>query len=187
MSLSAPPPIHTARLTVRVVEERDLPALFAFNSDDEVTRFLPYATWQSMEDAQAWYRRMMGMQEAGGTLQFVIVDRARDTPVGSCLLFKHDQPSARAELGYVLSRAYWGGGIMQEALTGLIDHAFGPIALRRLEAEINPRNTASARVLQRLGFVQESLLRQRWMSKGALADSGLYGLLREDWQAGAAR
>jgi [ribosomal protein S5]-alanine N-acetyltransferase len=181
MAFAAPPPIHTARLTVRIAEERDLPNLLAFNVDDEVTRYLPYATWQNMNDAQAWYRRMKGMQEAGGTLQFVIVDRASAAAIGTCLLFKYDQASARAELGYVLSRAYWGSGTMREALTGLIDHAFGPMALRRLEAEIDPRNTASAALLQRLGFMQEGLLRQRWFTKGALSDSGLYGLLRDDW------
>jgi RimJ/RimL family protein N-acetyltransferase len=68
---------------------------------------------------------------------------------------------------------------MHEALAALIDHVLGPMALRRLEAEIDPRNTASARILQRLGFVQEGLLRQRWFSKGELPDSALYGLLHK--------
>jgi RimJ/RimL family protein N-acetyltransferase len=74
---------------------------------------------------------------------------------------------------------------MHEALAALIDHVLGPMALRRLEAEIDPRNTASARILRRLGFVQERLLRQRWFSKGELPDSEHYGSLREDWLARA--
>jgi RimJ/RimL family protein N-acetyltransferase len=183
MPLTAPPLLETPRLHIRLVTEADLPALLTFNGDDEVTRFLPYATWQNMNDARAWLKRMQGLQDAGGTLQFVIVGKQSALAIGTCLLFKHDEASARAELGYVLSRTHWGSGVMREALTALIDHAFTHMALRRLEAEINPRNVASAQLVQCLGFVQEGLLRQRWFTKGALSDSALYGLLREDWAA----
>jgi [ribosomal protein S5]-alanine N-acetyltransferase len=179
MPLTAPSLLETPRLHIRLATEADLPALLTFNGDDEVTRYLPYTTWQNMNDAQAWYVRMMGLQEAGGTLQFVVVDKQSAQAVGTCLLFRHDEASARAELGYVLARTQWGRGVMREALTALIDHAFTHMALRRLEAEIDPRNTASAALLQRLGFVQEGLLRQRWLTKGELTDSALYGLLRD--------
>ncbi|MGL4574464.1 MAG: GNAT family N-acetyltransferase [Burkholderiaceae bacterium] len=181
MPLTAPPLIETPRLHIRLVTESDLPALLTFNGDDEVTRFLPYATWKSMDDARAWLKRMQGFQDAGGTLQFVVVDRQSALAIGTCLLFKHEEASARAELGYVLARSHWGGGVMREALTALINHAFTHMALRRLEAEIDPRNVASGRLLARLGFVHEGTLRQRWMTKGELSDSGLYGLLQDDW------
>jgi RimJ/RimL family protein N-acetyltransferase len=186
MPLAAPPLIETPRLQIRLVTEADLPALLTFNGDDEVTRYLPYTTWQNMNDAWAWYARMMGLQEAGGTLQFVVVDKQSAQAAGTCLLFRHDEASARAELGYVLARTQWGRGVMREALAALIDHAFTHIALRRLEAEIDPRNTASVALLQRLGFTREGLLRQRWSTKGELIDSALYGLLR-DQGVGAAR
>jgi [ribosomal protein S5]-alanine N-acetyltransferase len=181
MPLTAPPLLETPRLHIRLVAEADLPALLTFNGDDEVTRYLPYATWQNMNDARVWLKRMQGLQDAGGTLQFVVVDKQSALAIGTCLLFKHDAASARAELGYVLARSHWGRGVMREALAALIDHAFTHMALRRLEAEIDPRNTASAALLQRLGFAQEGLLRQRWFTKGALSDSALYGLLRDDW------
>jgi [ribosomal protein S5]-alanine N-acetyltransferase len=187
MPLTAPPLIETPRLHIRLVTEADLPALLTFNGDDEVTRYLPYATWQNMNDAQAWYARMMGLQEAGGTLQFVVVDKQNAQAIGTCLLFKHDAVSARAELGYVLARTQWGRGVMREALTALIDHVFTHMALRRLEAEIDPRNVASARLLERLGFAHEGLLRQRWSTKGELSDSALYALLQDDLPAAGRR
>jgi [ribosomal protein S5]-alanine N-acetyltransferase len=179
MPISAPPLLETSRLHIRLASESDLPALLTFNGDDEVTRFLPYATWKSLDDARAWLKRMQGLQDAGGTLQFVVVDRQSALAIGTCLLFKHDEGSSRAELGYVLARSHWGSGVMIEALTALINHAFTHMALRRLEAEIDPRNVASARLLQRLGFTQEGLLRQRWNTKGELTDSALYGRLRD--------
>lgn len=183
MALDGDTPLSTARLTIRRVTRADLPALLAVNGDAAVTRFLPYATWTSLADGEAWFERMATLQAAGGTAQYVIEQREPGRVIGSCLLFRHEAASARAEIGYVLGRAHWGQGLMVEAMRGFVDHAFGTLALRRLEAEIDPRNLASARLLERLGFVREGLLRQRWVSKGELSDSALYGLLRGETPA----
>lgn len=181
MPLTAPPAIESARLAVRLVAESDLTALLAINGDDAVTAFLPYPTWSSAADAEAWYRRMSDMQATGAALQFVIVERDAAAVIGTCLLFRFDEGSARAELGYVLGRAWWGKGYMREALAALIECAFGALSLRRLEAEVNPRNVSSSRVLRRLGFTREGLLRERWVAKGEARDVEVFGLLRHEW------
>jgi [ribosomal protein S5]-alanine N-acetyltransferase len=183
MPLLAPPPINTARSTVRLVEAADLPGLLTVNGDDLVTRHLPYASWQSLADGEAWLARMRAPIDAGTALQFVICDTASGQVLGSCLLFRFDEGSARAELGYVLGRAHWGRGLMFEALQALLAQAYGSLGLRRIEAEVNPANTASARLLERLGFTCEGLLRKRWVAKGATYDVNVYGLLRDEWPA----
>ncbi|MCE9658444.1 MAG: GNAT family N-acetyltransferase [Burkholderiales bacterium] len=170
-------------MRVRLLAESDLPALFAVNSDEAVTSMLPYATWQTPADAEAWFGRMAALQATGLALQFVVAEKASDRAIGTCLLFRLEEGSQRAELGYVLGRAHWGRGLMHEALGALLDSAFGPLGLRRLEAEVDPRNLASARVLQRLGFTREGLLRQRWVTKGAAKDVEIHGLLRSEWPA----
>jgi len=184
MKLSAPEPLVTERLRVRLVEARDLPGLLAVNGDATVTRHLPYATWAAMADALAWYQRMLGIMETGTALQFVIVRRSDDLPIGTALVFRHDEGSQRAELGYVLGSTFWGQGYMQEALRALVQAAFEAMGLRRLEAEVNPVNTASVRVLEGLGFQREGLLRQRWTSakdEGRPYDVAVYGLLRDEF------
>lgn len=181
MPLERPTPLETARLRVRLVEEADLADLFEVNGDAEVTRFLPYATWETPAAGNAWYKRMADLQSTGTALQFVVVDKDAQKAIGTCLLFRHDEASARAELGFVLGRKYWGGGYMSEALTALIDCAFENMGMRRLEAEANPRNAASGKLLRRLGFVREGLARQRWVSKGKPHDVETYGLLHDDW------
>lgn len=178
------PRIATARLSLRLLQASDLPDLMQVNGDEVVTRFLPYKTWSSPADAQAWLERMEAGRIAGTWLQFVIVLQSTQRVIGTCLVFHLDEPSARAEVGYVLARAHWGAGCMQEAMAGVTAFAFEQMGLRRLEAEIDPRNTASAKLLQRLGFVKEGHLRERWFGKGELTDSALYGLLRADWLAG---
>jgi RimJ/RimL family protein N-acetyltransferase len=187
MSLVAPPPVESQRLRVRPVSEVDLPALLIVNGEDEVTRFLPYPTWQSMADAQAWYQRMAKLQAEGSALQFVVVDKACEVAVGSILVFRFDAASARAELGYALGRAWWGRGYMREALTAVIGQAMSTMDLRRLEAQVNPANARSGQLLRGLGFVREGLLRQRWLDKGEPVDVEMYGLLRDEWRAAPSR
>jgi [ribosomal protein S5]-alanine N-acetyltransferase len=100
--------------------------------------------------------------------------------IGTVSLFALDLGNRRAEIGYALHRSAWGHGYAAEAVTGVVDHAFGELGLNRLEADIDPRNEASARLLDRLGFRREGLLRERWIVAGEVSDSALYGLLRSD-------
>lgn len=181
MPLLVPGPIESSRLIVRLVTEPDLPALLEVNENDETTRFLPYASWHSLSDAEAWLKRMTEMQATGTALQFVLVEKQLDAVIGSCLLFRFEETSSRAELGYVLGRAHWGRGYMREALTALIEQAFTTLHLRRLEAEVDPRNLASSRLLHTLGFAKEGLLRERWVAKGEARDVEVFGLLRHEW------
>src|SRR6266853_3676636 len=183
MFLPENPEIETARLKIRLAQMADLPALLEMNSNDEVTRYLPYESWKGAADGESWFRRASERMVAGQAGQFVIQQRESSRIIGSCLLFRFEEASARAELGYVLAQEYWGAGYMFEAMSAFIAFAFGPMGLRRLEAETDPRNLTSAKLLERLGFVREGLLRQRWAVKGELTDSSLYGRLRTDWSA----
>jgi RimJ/RimL family protein N-acetyltransferase len=90
-------------------------------------------------------------------------------------------------VGYTLAFDAWGKGYMNEALTALLEFGFSQLGLNRVEADIDPRNMASARSLERLGFQKEGHLRERWIVAGEVSDTGLYGLLLSDWQARKAR
>jgi [ribosomal protein S5]-alanine N-acetyltransferase len=180
MILPAHTEVNTERLTLRLVQPLDLPALLALNGDDAITEHLPYESWRNVADGQAWYERAAARLAAGEAAHFVVVHRKSDRVIGTCLLFHFDKPSARAEVGSLLAQAYWGAGYMHEAMQAFVTFSFRQVKLRRLEAEIDPRNVASAKLLERLGFVREGLLRQRWKMKGEITDSALYGLLLAD-------
>jgi [ribosomal protein S5]-alanine N-acetyltransferase len=145
-----------------------------------VTRFLPYATWQSLADGTAWLQRMEALQATGTGRQLVLERTSDGKAIGTVLLFKHDEASQRLEVGYTLARACWGQGLMTETLRAVCEHAFSEMQLRRLEAEVNPANVASCELLRRCGFLLEGTLRRRWFGKGALYDTNIYGLLRDD-------
>ncbi len=173
-------PILTPRLEVREIRGSDLVDLMEVNGDPEVTRFLPYPTWQKAEDALAWLKRMQALRDAGTGLQLVLVRRTDCKVVGTVLLFRFDPGSARLEIGYVLARACWGQGLMREALTATCREAFTQLGIRRIEAEVNPDNAASNKLLGSLGFVREGTLRQRWVGKGVAYDTYIYGLLASE-------
>ena len=169
------------RVVVRPVTEADLPDLFEVNGDDEVTKFLPYATWNSLVDGAAWLRRMQVLGEAGAAQQLVVERKSDGKVLGGVLLFKHEAGSARLELGYVLGRQYWRQGFAREALTAVCDHLFRTAGIRRIEAEVDPGNVASCAVLASLGFTLEGRLRERWVCKGRTYDSDIHGCLAVDW------
>lgn len=186
MPLPAIDRITSDRLHLLPVAAEHLPDLLLMNGDDAVTRFLPYATWASLADGEAWLGRMQALAATGTGQQLVLQRRADGHIVGSLLLFKHDEGSRRIELGYVLARAHWHQGLMHEAAAAACGHALGALGLRRIEAEVNPANVASCALLERLGFTLEGTLRQRWTAKGRTYDTRLYGLLADEWRGAAA-
>jgi [ribosomal protein S5]-alanine N-acetyltransferase len=175
--------IHTRRLLLRPLQPGDVDALFAIFSDPEVMRYWSTPPWTTPEPG----REMVARDEAAGPdsdhLRLGLVRHEDDALIGTCTLFDHNRQSRRAEVGYALASASWGLGYMHEALSALLDHGFEAWNLNRVEADIDPRNQASARALERLGFRREGLLRERWIVGNEVSDTALYGLLRSDWRA----
>ena len=183
MPLPAFTPVDSPRLTLRPVSGDDLPDLFEVNSSDEVTRYLPYTAWQTREDGTSWLARMQALADAGSAVQLVMQRRADAKVIGTLLLFRFDEASARIELGYVLGRAHWRQGYAREALQAACGQAFGALGIRRIEAEVQPDNRASNALLLALGFVHEGRLRQRWVAKHQAYDTHIYGCLAAEWWA----
>jgi len=115
-------------------------------------------------------------------LKWGIARRTDDALIGTTTLFNLNLDSHRAEIGYCLDRAEWGKGYMNEALQALLDYAFEELALHRIEADVDPRNTSSIRTVERLGFQREGYLRERLQVNGEIQDTVFYGLLRPDWE-----
>lgn len=183
MPLSAPELISAPRLQLHKLVRADLDGLLAVNGDPQVTQYLPYKPWATAADAEAWYLRMENLQKDGTAIQWVVTRRDTEQPIGTCLLFRYEQASECAELGYVLGQAYWGQGWMREALTATIDWIFTSTPMRRLQAFVDGRNAPSSRLLERIGFESEGTMRERWQVGSALTNANIYGLLRRDWRS----
>lgn len=177
------PILDTPRLRLRAPSDGDIPALFAIFGDPEAMRYWSTPAMTDLAQAAARLRDGERHAEAGTLFEWGIARREDDALIGTCTLFRIDRDHRRAELGYILRRDHWGRGLAKEALTAVIDRAFGTLALHRLEADTDPRNTASRRLLERLGFTLEGRLRERYFVAGEVQDSSFYGLLAPDWRS----
>jgi len=136
-------------------------------------------------EAEIQVERVMGFFASRVALRWTITRPAEDRLLGHVSLFNFSEQSGRADIGYGLARPHWGQGLMHEALTAVVDYAFGPLELRRLEADVDPANAASLRALDRLGFSREGLLRERWQVGDTISDTVFLGLLAREWHSRA--
>ena len=173
-------PIRTARLQLRPLREADVSPLFEIHSDPEAMRYWDAPIWKSDERGRAMVARDLA-QTGRDYLRLGIALAADGELLGTCALWSINAQSRRAEIGFILGSRNWGRGFMHEALSALLDYGFGELDLNRVEADTDPRNERSARVLERLGFLKEGLFRERCIVDGEVSDAAMYGLLRREW------
>jgi len=112
----------------------------------------------------------------------VIVRAADGVFAGWCCLVKWNPDYRSATMGYCLDDAAWGQGFATEAAGCLLQWAFDTLNLNRVQAATDTRNSASSRVLEKLGFVREGTHREDCIVDGEVSDSWVYGLLRRQWK-----
>ena len=185
MNASSLPVINTPRLVLRFIFAEDVESLYSVFSDPQVMRYWSSPPLENLEAAAELQREIAAGNENETMLKWGIALRESNTLIGTTTLFNLSLDNGRAEIGYALGRAHWGKGFMNEALQALVSHAFEVMKLRRLEADVDPRNAASIRTLERLGFQREGFLRERWHVNGEIQDALFYGLLRREWSGRA--
>ena len=173
-------PIRTARLKLRPLCEADVSPLFAIHSDAKSMRYWDAPIWKSDERGRAMVARDLSLMTTD-YLRLGIELGGSGTLLGTCALWGINVQCRRAEIGFILGSQSWGRGYMHEALSALLDYGFNELDLNRVEAETDPRNERSARLLDRLGFSKEGLFRERCIVDGEISDGAMYGLLRREW------
>ncbi len=185
------PTLLTPNLSIRWLTENDAPSLLRIFGDPAVTRYWIHGPFAGLADAQRLVQDIHDLHQERKLFEWGLEHRASGEIIGTCTLAAIDWDHHRAELGFALRRDHWGRGHMLEALPVLIDYAFGSSAeqlnLRRLMADIDPRNQASIRLVQRLGFQREGCFRAHYELSGEIQDALVFGLLREEWRSAVNR
>ena len=145
-------PIRTERLELRVHRESDVDDMLQFRSDPEVVRYVPWPVSTRADVEEALVKRLTAgrVDVAGEWLILAIVFRETGQVIGEVLLKNNGEDAA--ELGYALHRSFHGLGLAREATEAMLDLGIREFGLRRITAELDERNTASAALLERLGF-----------------------------------
>jgi len=179
--------LETDRLLLRPLTAVDVASIQATASVQAVSDTMisiphPYPAGE----AERYVSRQIAAFEAGNSASFVIEHKSEKSFCGVIEIRAIEPDHSQAELSFWLAVEYWGSGYMSEALQPVLCFGFEELNLNRLYAYHMVRNPASGRVLQKNGFTQEGVLRQRVRKWGRFEDAKLWAMLRQDWQDKAA-
>ncbi len=176
--------IVTSRLILAPLRAEDAPAVFAYRSDPDVSR---YQSWvpSSAEEVADFIGGLgsLAFDTPGTWYQLGIRMKDSESLVGDAgVHFPADDPR-QAEIGFTVMPAYQRRGIATEAVEGLLGHLFGKPGKHRVFASADPRNAASVAVLKRVGMRQEAHFRESLMFKGEWVDDLVFAILASEWNA----
>lgn len=175
--------LHTKRLLLRPFRHADAQSVFAMFTDTKFMEFVTAPPFGSIAEAHALVTRDINAMASGERIRLGLERIEDGALIGNCTLFNLDQTSRMAEIGYGLLGGAFGKGYMNEALVSLLEYGFSTLKLNRVHAEIDPKNAASVKSLERIGFTNEGRLQESGMAQGVASDSAIYLLLRSDLTA----
>jgi RimJ/RimL family protein N-acetyltransferase len=175
------PVIENASVTLRELRVEDAPSLLSMLTTDEVARFVspPPTDVQGFERFIAWTH---AERAAGRHVCLGVVPEGHDEAVGLFQVRQLEPDFSTAEWGVALGSPFWGSGLFMESAPCVVELAFDTLGVHRLEARASVMNGRANGALQKLGAVQEGVLRRSFASDGKYTDQILWSILREDWR-----
>ena len=173
------PVLQTPRLILRRLRESDAADVFAYASDPAVAEHTSWQPHASLEESRGFAARMARSRGCAWGIEH----RADAKIIGTCGFQPGIVPNVRGEIGYALSRTYWGQGLMTEAVRELLRFGFQTLGLNRIEARAKVENVASCRVMEKTGMTLEGTLREVTLNKGRYLTLRVYSILRREWEA----
>ena len=173
--------LETGRLILRRFTVKDAEDMYSnWASDPEVTRYLTWPCHASPEATAELLTAWAEKYAEGDYFNWAIESKETGAAIGSISVVKLDETVDSAEIGYCLGRAYWGRGIMPEALRAVMDYMFDEAQINRLAAYHDANNPKSGRVMQKAGMRYEGTLRQAGRNNQGVCDMVCYAILRSD-------
>ncbi|MCB8942908.1 MAG: GNAT family N-acetyltransferase [Ardenticatenaceae bacterium] len=177
------PQLETERCVLREIQMADAEAVFACFNDDEVTRYYDQPTFTDVEQAEKLILHMRQGFRDRRSIRWGIARKEDNWLMGTCGYNGWNRAAHKTAVGYELAQPYWQQGIMTEVLTAVLAFGFQRMKLNRVEALVMPGNVGSEKVLAKLGFQREGLLRQYAYFKEQYYDLQMFALLKAEWLA----
>lgn len=179
-------PIVTERLTLRRMAPSDLHDFLAYQTHPINLQYQAIEPF-SEEKAKRFLERQATLEigEAGGWVAFAVTLREETRLIGEVGIFLPPQPRTDGDIGWSLHPDYHGHGYATEAARALLTCAFETLELHRVTAHCDTRNTASVRLMERLGMRREAHYRESTFFQNVWWDGYGYALLQKEWRAQA--
>ncbi len=173
--------IETDRLILRRFKLEDAEDMYAnWASDPEVARFLTWPTHTSVDVTKNLLADWISRYEDDGYFNWVMEYKETEKVIGNISVVKLNENTEAADIGYCMSRAYWGQGLMPEALISVMDYLFDVAGLNRVAACHDVNNPKSGRVMEKAGMKQEGILRAAGKNNLGICDQVWYAMIRSD-------
>jgi ribosomal-protein-alanine N-acetyltransferase len=134
----------------------------------------------SVNDSKNMIQGILNMFDRKEGINWVIEMKETGLMVGYAGFIRIDYDNCRSEIGYALKPGFWREGIMFEALYGIIKYGFNILKMHSMEANVNPLNNNSIKLLEKLKFRKEAYFRENYYFNGKFLDSVIYSLLETD-------
>ena len=175
--------LQTDRLTLRPFKAADAEDMFRnWASDPEVTRFLTWPVHSSIDVTRMLLEDWEGRYKNGDYFNWAIEWKESGRVIGGISVVNLIEAVGSAEIGYCLSRAFWGRGIMPEALLAVEGYLFDKAEMNRVCACHDVRNPHSGRVMEKAGLKYEGILRGAGKNNLGICDLAVYAMLQKDWE-----
>lgn len=176
------PQLQTERLLLRKITMQDAEDMFAYASDEDVSRYVTWDTHQTIEDSKGFIHFIEQQYDNGALAPWAIEDRESDRMIGTVDFVIWKPQHQLAEIGYVLNKDYWGKGLMTEAAGELLRFGFMEMDLVRVQARCFAENIGSGRVMEKIGMTYEGTQRKAAKIKGTHWDLRTFAILKEEYE-----
>lgn len=175
------PTLETERLILRKVTKEDIEDMYLYGSDEEVSKYVTWNTHETIADTKGFVEFVLNKYENKQVSPWGIEYKENGKFIGT-IDFVWWQPDHKiAEIGYVISKDYWGKGLTTEVAKELVKFGFEEMDLVRVQARCDVENIASARVMEKAGMTLEGIIRKGIFVKGEHRDLKMYSILKEEF------
>ena len=169
--------LESQRLVLRRITPEDVNAIFALRSNVDVMKYIARPLCENLEDALALIHSIEQKLSSNEGINWAITLKGNNTLIGFIGHYRIKWEHFRSEIGYMLSPDFQGKGIITEAVKLVVDYGFNDMNMHSLEAVIDPKNIASARVLEKNNFIKEAHYKENEFFDGRFINSIIYSLL----------
>jgi len=172
------PELVTPNLRLRQIVPSDADELVFLRSNEITMKYIDKEKTKSREEALNLIKKITDDINAGIGINWGITLKNENNLIGTIAYWRTILEHYRAEIGYMLHPDFNGRGLMSEAMKEVIRYGFDEMNLHSIEANVNPENIVSKKILEKFGFKQEAYFRENFYFKGKFLDSAIYSLIK---------
>lgn len=181
LNLNPFPTLYTDRLILRRITIDDAQDFFAIRSNKELMAALDKEPLKNMDELLGFFEQIESGINSNTSIAWAACLKEDNKMIGHVGYHRIDFVNHRAEIGYALLSQFHNKSLGSEALKVILDVAFNQFNFHSLEADVNPINNSSIKLITKLGFVKEAHFRENYFFRNTFLDSAIYSLLKKDY------